>query len=101
MTQIRADNTRALAKMQQLGLKVVATPASIIDEFRKQAVALAPALDGEVFSGEFRKQVEKIVVSWPASRIVQILENVAANRIIQITEGDNTLVEKRYSTPAR
>jgi len=36
-------------------------------------------------------------VRWPCSRSVQTFERVAANRIIQITEGSDALVEKRYT----
>jgi TRAP-type C4-dicarboxylate transport system substrate-binding protein len=68
LAQIREDNTRALRKMQQIGLKVVETPAVVTDEIRKQALALAPALDGEVFSGDFRRKVEKIVAEYRAAR---------------------------------
>ena len=45
-----------------------------------------------------RKSVDKLVVRWPRSGIVQTFENVSANRIIQITEGDNNLVEKHYAS---
>jgi hypothetical protein len=45
-----------------------------------------------------RQSVEKLVVRWPRSGIVQTFESVAANRIIQITEGDNNLVEKHYAS---
>jgi hypothetical protein len=40
--------------------------------------------------------VEELTVRWPASGTVQSFRNVAGNRIIQITEGDNELVEKHY-----
>lgn len=40
--------------------------------------------------------VDKVVVRWPCSKIVQTFGNVAGNRIIQITEGSADLVEKRY-----
>lgn len=42
-------------------------------------------------------EVDKLIVRWPCSRSVQTFERVAANRIIQITEGSDTLVEKRYT----
>lgn len=41
--------------------------------------------------------VDKLIVRWPCSKIVQTFENVTANRIIQITEGDSNLVGKRYA----
>ena len=50
--------------------------------------------------GEHRL-VDKAVVHWPTSGTTQTFENVAANRIIQITEGDNTLVEKHYPASTR
>src|SRR5437588_5176611 len=40
--------------------------------------------------------VDEIVVQWPRSGVVQKFQNVAANRILQITEGSDALVEKRY-----
>ena len=42
------------------------------------------------------REVDKLTVRWPCSKSVQTFEHVAANRIIQITEGSNALVEKRY-----
>jgi hypothetical protein len=44
--------------------------------------------------------VDKLVVRWPSSGIVQTFENVAVNRIIEITEGVEKLVEKCYATVA-
>ena len=41
--------------------------------------------------------VDKLVVRWPSSGIVQIFEGVAANQIIQVTEGDAQLVTKTYA----
>jgi len=40
--------------------------------------------------------VDEITVKWPRSGIVQTFRNVAGNRIIQITEGKNEIVEKNY-----
>jgi hypothetical protein len=40
--------------------------------------------------------VDEVVVKWPRSGIVQTFNNVAADRIIQITEGKNEIVEKHY-----
>jgi hypothetical protein len=42
-------------------------------------------------------KVDKLIVRWPCSKAIQTFENVAANRIIQITEGDSNLIEKRYA----
>jgi ASPIC and UnbV/FG-GAP-like repeat len=39
----------------------------------------------------------KLVVRWPTSGIVQVFENVAANQIVEITEGSSDLVTKHYS----
>jgi len=39
---------------------------------------------------------EKMIVRWPTSKIEQIFENVAANQIVEITEGSNLLVAKKY-----
>jgi ASPIC/UnbV protein/VCBS repeat protein len=45
-------------------------------------------------------KVEKLIVRWPCSGTVQTFENVAANRIIEITEGVEKLAEKCYATVA-
>jgi hypothetical protein len=40
--------------------------------------------------------VDEMVVRWPRSGTVQKFRNVAANRIVQVTEGSDALVEKQY-----
>ncbi len=40
--------------------------------------------------------VDEMVVRWPRSGVVQKFQNVAANRIVQVTEGADGLVEKNY-----
>lgn len=40
--------------------------------------------------------VDEMVVRWPRSGVVQKFQNVAANRIVQVTEGSYALVEKTY-----
>ncbi|HWF07791.1 MAG TPA: CRTAC1 family protein [Bryobacteraceae bacterium] len=45
--------------------------------------------------------VDEISVKWPASKMVQTFQNVAGNRIIQITEGSSQIVEKNYPKVAR
>ena len=37
-----------------------------------------------------------MVVKWPRSGTVQTFKNVAADRIIEITEGKDQFVEKNY-----
>jgi ASPIC and UnbV/FG-GAP-like repeat len=44
-------------------------------------------------------KVDELRVRWPRSGITQIFRNIAGNRIIQITEGDNRVVEKNYDLP--
>ena len=44
--------------------------------------------------------VDELTVRWPRSGIVQRFHDVAANRIVQITEGKPDLVEKRYRKAA-
>ena len=51
------------------------------------------------FGLNLHKTVDRLTVRWPRSGMVQTFENVAGNRIIQITEGDNNLVEKHYAKP--
>ncbi len=43
---------------------------------------------------------DKLIVRWPASGVVQTFENVSANQIVEITEGEDRLVIKNYLTPA-
>jgi hypothetical protein len=40
--------------------------------------------------------VDEVVVKWPRSGTVQTFNNIAADRIIQITEGKNEIVEEHY-----
>ncbi len=42
-------------------------------------------------------RVDELVVRWPASGTVQRFRDVAAGRIVAITEGSDRLVEKRYA----
>jgi hypothetical protein len=48
------------------------------------------------FGLDRQQTVEHLIVRWPRSGTVQTFQNVAANRIIQITERDNRPVEKHY-----
>jgi hypothetical protein len=45
--------------------------------------------------------VDELTVRWPRSGATQTFRNLAANRIIEITEGVNELAEKRYESRAR
>jgi TRAP-type C4-dicarboxylate transport system substrate-binding protein len=58
---VRDDNTKALKKMQEQGIEIVATPEPLVNEFRSQAKAATGEMDGKLFSKEFRLRVEKIV----------------------------------------
>jgi hypothetical protein len=40
--------------------------------------------------------VDDLTVRWPRSGIIQTFHNVPANRIVEVTEGKTTLVEKNY-----
>ena len=40
--------------------------------------------------------VDQMTVRWPGSGATQMFRNVAANRVVEITEGKDELVEKRY-----
>jgi enediyne biosynthesis protein E4 len=42
--------------------------------------------------------VDQLVVRWPRSGLVQTFRNVAANRIVEVTEGNDVLVEKHYGS---
>jgi hypothetical protein len=41
-------------------------------------------------------QADEVIVKWPRTGIVQKFQNVAANRILQVTEGKDGLSEKVY-----
>jgi hypothetical protein len=45
--------------------------------------------------------VDELTVRWPRSGAVQTFRQVAANRIIEITEGRDAVTEKRYPAVAR
>jgi hypothetical protein len=45
--------------------------------------------------------VDELTVKWPRSGITQVFHGVAPNRIIQITEGEDRIVEKSYRKPAK
>ena len=45
--------------------------------------------------------VDELTVRWPASGTTQTFRNVAANRIVEITEGNDALVEKNYKEKVR
>jgi hypothetical protein len=40
--------------------------------------------------------VDKLIVRWPASGIVQTFESVPVNQIIEVTEGEKRLITKVY-----
>jgi TRAP-type C4-dicarboxylate transport system substrate-binding protein len=60
-TQIRDENTKALAKMQSLGLQVVPTPPETMKDFEAKALELRSKLDGQLYSKEFRQRVEQVL----------------------------------------
>jgi hypothetical protein len=45
--------------------------------------------------------VDELTVKWPRSGITQVFRGVAPNRIIQITEGEDRIVEKSYGKPVK
>jgi hypothetical protein len=45
--------------------------------------------------------VDELIVKWPKSGITQTFQNVAGDRIIEITEGKNEIVTKNYRRPAK
>ncbi len=47
-----------------------------------------------------QRTVDQLTVRWPRSGLVQTFHDVAGNRIIQVTEGNSNLVEKRYAPPS-
>src|SRR5215471_12657479 len=49
------------------------------------------------FGMDQHRVAEKLIVRWPASGIVQTFAEVAANQIVEITEGSDALVVKTYS----
>ena len=45
--------------------------------------------------------VDELVVRWPRSGVTQTFRGVAADRIVEVTEGRDELVEKTYTVAAR
>ena len=45
--------------------------------------------------------VDELLVKWPRSGVTQTFHHVAANRIVEVTEGRDELVEKTYTPAAR
>ena len=50
------------------------------------------------FGLDTNDKVDTLMVRWPASGITQTFKNVAVNRIVEVTEGSDQLVEKRYAS---
>jgi hypothetical protein len=48
------------------------------------------------FGLDHHQVVDKLVVSWPTSGTVQVFEQVPANEIVEVTEGNDRLVTKTY-----
>jgi ASPIC and UnbV/FG-GAP-like repeat len=44
--------------------------------------------------------VDKLLVRWPASRTLQTFAHIAANQIVEVTEGNDQLVTKTYAAVA-
>jgi hypothetical protein len=42
--------------------------------------------------------VDDLTVRWPVSGIVQHFAKVPANQIVEVTEGNNRIVEKHYAS---
>jgi TRAP-type C4-dicarboxylate transport system substrate-binding protein len=61
LKQVRADNTAALDKMKSLGIQVIDTPAAVSGEFASAGHSTAVKLDGQLYTKEFRAEVEKLV----------------------------------------
>ena len=52
----------------------------------------------QYFGLDKASKVDELTVRWPRSGIVQTFRNVPGNRIIEITEGQDSLVEKHYES---
>jgi hypothetical protein len=48
------------------------------------------------FGLDQQQMIDKLVIHWPTSGTVQTFELLAANQIVEITEGDDRLVTKAY-----
>lgn len=55
----------------------------------------------EYFGLNDAASVDELTVRWPRSGIVQTFKNVAGDRIVQVTEGKDELVDKHYKEPAK
>ena len=70
------------------------TGVTVVDPYADLGIVLFSALKKVGVSDA--AAVDEMVVRWPRSGVVQKFQNVAANRIVQVTEGSDALVEKRY-----
>lgn len=52
------------------------------------------------FGLDHHHEADKLTVRWPTSGIVQTFKNIAANQIVEITEGNDALMTKNYPTVA-
>jgi hypothetical protein len=52
------------------------------------------------FGMDQHRVAEKLIVRWPTSGIIQSFAEIAANQIVEITEGSDALVVKTYSPAA-
>ena len=48
------------------------------------------------FGLDHSKVVERLIVRWPASGIVQTFEGINVNQIVEVTEGGDHIVSKTY-----
>jgi len=51
------------------------------------------------FGLDDKTRIEDLIVKWPRSGATQTFHNVPADRIIQITEGRDQIIEKKYQPP--
>ena len=65
---IRDDNVRSLAKMKTLGMQEIATPEAVVQRFSAEAKSMAEALDGQLFTKEFRLRVGELIKTCPPDR---------------------------------
>jgi TRAP-type C4-dicarboxylate transport system substrate-binding protein len=62
---IRADDDKALARLETLGLQVIDSPPDMVKDFTAEALAIRTKLDA-VYTHAFRAKVEKLLGDYRA-----------------------------------
>ena len=66
--QVRDDNARALRVMQAAGIQVIEAPDELVAKLDADATLMRTALEGSVYTREFRERIEGVIVEYRARR---------------------------------